>query len=81
MPGPSGPPTGASRPDSVLASQTVTGSTGGFQTPDGFFVRCPPGATYCFFFRPGPDIAGRAAGHQSADLTLWGLGVRGLSVG
>ena len=65
-------------PDSVLASQTVTGSTGGFETPDGFAVRCS-GGDYCFYFRPGPEITGGPM-VSSADLTLWGLGIRGLSV-
>jgi hypothetical protein len=65
-------------PDSILASQAVTGSTGGFETPDGFAVRCS-GGDYCFYFRPGPEITGGPM-VSSADLTLWGLGLRGLSV-
>ena len=66
------------RPDSVLAADVVTAPTGGLQTADGFYVRCPPGSTFCFFFRPG---AYRQGGPlvSSVDLTLWGLGVRGLS--
>jgi hypothetical protein len=65
--------------DSILAAQAVTAPTGGFQTPDGFAVRCPESSAYCYFFRPGPEI--RAAPMvSSADLTLWGLGVRGLSL-
>jgi hypothetical protein len=66
-------------PDSILASETVPAPTGGLQTADGFAVRCPPGSAYCFFFRPGPEIHGGPM-VSSADLTLWGLGVRGLSV-
>jgi hypothetical protein len=65
--------------DSILATQTVTAPTGGLQTPDGFAVRCPPGSDYCFFFRPGPEIRGGPM-ISSADLTLWGFGLRGLSV-
>jgi hypothetical protein len=67
------------RPDSVPLSQVVIASTGGFQTADGFFVECPPGALYCFFYRPGPYQQGGPL-VSSADLTLWGLGVTGLSV-
>jgi hypothetical protein len=66
------------RPDSVLAPDVVPAPTGGLQTTDGFFVRCPPGGTHCFFFRPGPDRQGGPL-ITSADLTLWGLGVSGLS--
>ncbi|HEY8197666.1 MAG TPA: hypothetical protein VIG04_11835 [Gemmatimonadales bacterium] len=67
------------RPDSVLATDVVTAPTGGLQTADGFFVRCPPGSTFCFFFRPG---AYRQGGPlvSSLDLTMWGIGVRGLSL-
>ena len=66
-------------PDSVLATDVVTAPTGGLQTADGFAVRCPQGASFCFFFRPGPVLRGGPV-VTSADLTLWGLGVRGLSV-
>ena len=57
----------------------VVGPTGGFQTADGIFVRCPPGATHCFFFRPGPYRQGGPL-VTSADLTLWGLGVPAVSL-
>jgi opacity protein-like surface antigen len=67
------------RADSVLFTDVVIAPTGGFQTTDGFFVRCPPGATHCFFFRPGPYRQGGPL-VTSADLTLWGLGLTGLSV-
>ena len=67
------------RQDSIPVSAIVLASTGGFQTPDGFFVRCPPGGTHCFFFRPGPYRQGGPL-VTSADLTLWGLGVSGLSL-
>ena len=66
-------------PDSIPATQTVTAPTGGRQTPDGFAVRCPPGGAHCFFFRPGPEVRGGPM-VTSGDLTLWGLGLRGLSV-
>ena len=67
------------RPDSVLATDVVTGPTGGPQTVDGFFVRCPPGQLFCFFFRPGPYRQGGPL-VSSLDLTMWGMGVRGLSL-
>jgi hypothetical protein len=67
------------RADSVPAASVVTGPNGGLQTTDGFFVRCPPGSVYCFFFRPG---AYRQGGPlvTSMDLTMWALGVKGLSL-
>ena len=67
------------RADSVLAADVVTAPTGGFQTIDGFFVRCPPGSVFCYFFRPGPYRQGGPL-VTSADLTMWGIGVRGLSL-
>ena len=39
----------------------------------------PPGARFCFFFRPGPYRQGGPL-VTTADLTMWGLGVPGLSV-
>ena len=67
------------RADSVPAAEVVLAPTGGFQTVDGFFVRCPPGDTRCFFFRPGPYRRGGPL-VTSADLTMWGLGMSGLSL-
>lgn len=67
------------RPDSVLAIDVVTAPTGGSQTADGFFLRCAPGSTFCFFFRPGAHRQGGPL-VSSVDLTLWGMGVRGLSL-
>ena len=65
--------------DSIPVTDTIAGSTGGPTTPDGFAVRCPPGATYCLFFRSGAIRHG-APFVTSADIELWGLGVPGLSV-
>ena len=57
------------RQDSVLAIDVVPAPTGGLQTTDGFFVRCPPGSTFCFFFRPG---AYRQGGPLVSSLDLTG---------
>ena len=65
-------------PDSIALDQVVTGPTGGPRTPDGFAVNCPAASTQCFFFRPGSRLQGGPM-TTTADLTLWGLGVRGLS--
>jgi hypothetical protein len=64
--------------DSIPIGDVVAGPTGGPRTPDGFAVRCPPGSAHCFFFRPGPRQEGGPM-VTTADLTLWGVGVRGLS--
>ena len=64
--------------DSIATADTVTGSGGGPATPDGFAVSCIPGRSFCHFYRPGPTLRGTPI-VTSADLTLWGLGVTGLS--
>jgi hypothetical protein len=66
-------------PDSIPVASAVVGPEGGFETPDGFAVHCAPGRDYCSFFRPGPKLAS-APLLSSADVTVWGLGVPGLSV-
>lgn len=65
--------------DSVLASSTSPGTGGGPVSPDGHAVDCLTGATYCHFFRPGPERRGGPL-VTSADLTMWGFGVTGLSL-
>lgn len=65
--------------DSILASDTVPGPGGGPQTPDGYAVSCSGVSGYCTFFRPGPRQRGGPF-VTTADLSVWGLGVRGLSV-
>jgi hypothetical protein len=65
--------------DSVRTEDVVTGPTGGPRTPDNFAVTCPPGSAYCFYFRGGPELTGGPM-VTTADLTLWGLGVPGVSV-
>jgi hypothetical protein len=69
---------GVSR-DSILAASAVIGDNGGFETPDGFAVTCVPGHSFCSFYRPGPRLTGDPL-VSTADLTVWGLGVSGLSV-
>lgn len=64
--------------DSIPVSDTVTGPGGGPATPDGFAVSCSGGAPYCTFFRPGPARHGGPL-VTTADLTMWGFGVRGVS--
>jgi hypothetical protein len=65
--------------DSIPVTDTVSTPGSGPTSPDGFAVLCRTGATYCSFFRPGPW---RNAGPltSTADLTVWGLGMPGLSV-
>jgi hypothetical protein len=65
--------------DSIPVADTVTGPGGGPATPDGFAVRCGVAVGYCFFFRPGPERRGGPL-TTTADLSLWGLGIRGLRV-
>ena len=65
--------------DSVPVTDTVAGPGGGPTTPDGFAVHCPSGAAYCLFFRPGAVQRG-APFVTTADASLWGFGVRGLSI-
>jgi hypothetical protein len=65
--------------DSIPVSDTVTGPTGGPTTRDGFAVSCFPGSAHCTFFRPGPEQHARPV-TSNADLTVWGLGMPGLSI-
>jgi hypothetical protein len=65
--------------DSIPVASAVIGSTGGFETPDGFAVTCTPGTGFCNFFREGSRLASQPF-VGTADFTVWGLGVPGLSV-
>lgn len=65
-------------PDSIPVSAAQTSPAGGLVSPDGFAVDCI-GDGFCRFYRPGPILAGAPAS-GGIDLTLWGLGVPGLSV-
>ncbi|GBD31824.1 hypothetical protein HRbin33_00784 [bacterium HR33] len=64
--------------DSILAAQAVTSAYGGPATPDGFALRCFPGAQYCYYFRPGKPLRAHPW-TTSARGSVWGLGVGGLS--
>jgi hypothetical protein len=64
--------------DSIPVGDVVEGPGGGPQTPDGFAVRCGAGS-HCFFFRPGRELRGMPVS-TTAHLTLWGIGVEGLSL-
>jgi hypothetical protein len=65
-------------PDSVLQDRVVAGPTGGPVSPDGYAVTCGFDA-YCRFYRAGPVHRALPAS-ASTELTLWGLGVPGLSL-
>jgi hypothetical protein len=67
------------RLDSIPVGQVVTGPSGGPQTPDGFTADCEPGRAYCSFYRAGAKQSG-GPWTTTADVTVWGLGVTGLSV-
>ena len=66
-------------PDSIAVGSAVVGPTGGFETPDGFAVTCTGGSEFCRFYRAGPKLtSGPLVSY--ADVTVWGVGVPGLSV-
>ena len=67
------------RLDSVAVGEIVTGPDGGLLTPDGFAVRCVVGEAFCRYFPPGP-VRQSSPMVTSADLSLWGFGVAGLSI-
>jgi hypothetical protein len=62
--------------DSIPLAEVLTQADGGFLTPDGHAARCN-GPT-CFFYRAGAIQRG-VPWVTRADLSLWGLGVSGLS--
>lgn len=65
--------------DSVPAAQVSPGPTGGPLTSSGYAATCPSVSTFCFFYRPG-DRQTTAPVGGSVALTVWGLGVPGLSL-
>lgn len=62
--------------DSIPASAAIGQPNGSFLTPDGYAARCE--GAYCFYFRSGATLRGVPWVTQ-ADLSIWGLGVAGLS--
>jgi hypothetical protein len=65
--------------DSVLASQTAPGIGGGLVSPAGYAADCPTGSPFCYYYRPGTRQTAAPLG-STVDLTVWGLGMPGLSV-
>jgi hypothetical protein len=61
--------------DSIPAAQAVLQEGGGFETPDGFAAICE--VAWCHYLRAGPVMRG-VPWVNTADLTLWGLGMPGL---
>ena len=64
--------------DSIPASDVVDSPSGRPATPDGFAVRCLPGAEFCTFHRPGRELRGLPL-VATARLAAWGIGLPGLS--
>lgn len=64
--------------DSIPASSVVIGPGGGNFSPDGFAVRCSLSTSFCYFFRAGQEQRAAPA-VTAADITLWRLGLPGLS--
>jgi hypothetical protein len=65
--------------DSVPVGSVITGPTGGPISPDSIAVTCLAGATFCSLYRPGPRREAVPV-VTGLDVTMWGLGVSGLSV-
>jgi hypothetical protein len=65
--------------DSIAVTDTVTGTSGGLESPDGFAVRCAPGTGYCTFYRPAQVVRGGPV-VSTVDFSTWGFGVPGLRV-
>lgn len=63
--------------DSVPVAEAVAQPGGGFVTGDGYAATCDD--TWCHFFRAGAVLRGVPLVSQ-ADLTMWGFGVRALSL-
>ncbi|MDX2192544.1 MAG: hypothetical protein NW201_04255 [Gemmatimonadales bacterium] len=64
------------QPDSVLRTTVGAGPGGGFISPDGFAVQCRQ-ENWCQFFRPG-QVQNSLPVAGTADLTMWGVGIRGV---
>jgi hypothetical protein len=64
--------------DSIPSGSAVATGNGGFTTADGHAVRCT-GGEFCFFFKPGARLHGMPVA-ASANISMWGFGVEGLSL-
>ena len=65
--------------DSMSASAAAPGTGGGFVSPAGYAADCPPASVFCYYYRPGIRQTVAPIG-TTADITMWGLGVPGLSL-
>ncbi|HKI93817.1 MAG TPA: hypothetical protein VJ992_00870 [Gemmatimonadales bacterium] len=65
--------------ESVAVSAIVTRPDGSTYTPDGYAAICYQGATMCTYYVAGPSERGVPV-VTSADFSIWGLGVPGLSI-
>ena len=65
--------------DSIAVGDVIAGPEGGLVTPDGRAVACVSASGFCTFYLPGPRLAS-APLVNTADVTVWGLGVPGLSL-
>ncbi len=64
--------------DSVPVSDVTQASSGGFESSDGFAVKCVPGAAFCTYFPPSEAQRGNPL-WSTLEASLWGLGIQGLS--
>jgi len=64
--------------DSIPIAQVVTKPDGSLYSPDGYAVKCS-NLSYCFFYRAGPLLHSVPLS-TTADLVLWGFGLKGLSL-
>lgn len=64
--------------DSILATDVMVGPTGGSVTPQGYAADCSSGLPWCWYYLPGGRLDAAPA-VMTTDVTVWGLGLRGLS--
>ncbi len=65
--------------DSIPRGDVVVGTGGGLETLDGRAVTCIQASGFCVFYLPGPDQESDPL-VSTADVTVWGLGLPGLSI-
>jgi hypothetical protein len=65
--------------DSVAAASANPATAGGFVSADGFAVDCRGTAAFCYFYRPA-DRQNAVPLTAEADVSVWGLGMSGLSL-